>query len=144
MVCYVCSSGKPFLTAPIRVNDSFLTVPGAFFHLWFCLLLGHSSQAILPSKAYISLALLLMTSLRTGSFSFVFVSSSASSGVWRHHRGSLHACCIELTGATLRDPLIRAWCLMGFPQSEAHSHQVPPWFSRCFQPCRCVCALEGC
>lgn len=44
MACYVCSSGKPFLTASIRVNYYLLCVHMAFFHL----LLQHSSQATLP------------------------------------------------------------------------------------------------
>lgn len=62
----------------------------------------------------------MMTSLRTGSISF-FSSYHPQHLVefWRHHRGSINACCIELTEVALWGPLFRDWCLMGFPQSDA-------------------------
>lgn len=96
--------------------------------------------------ARISLALSLMTSLRTGPLScFSWYHPQHLVDFWRHHRGSINACCIEFTGFALRGPLFRDWYLMGFPQSESVDH-VPGGSVTLFPtllPCVCPWGLLG-
>lgn len=81
MACYVGSSGKPFWTAPVRADYDFLRVHVAFFHPP----LQHSSQATSPSR-YLHLFCPLDYDFPEDRvifffFSFLFISSSPSSGV---------------------------------------------------------------
>lgn len=46
-----------------------------------------------------------------------------------HHRDSIIACWIELTGFALQGHLFLDWCLMGFPGSEALECVYLWWFS---------------
>lgn len=95
VACYVCSSGKPFLTAPIGVNDFFLGVPGTFFHLLFCLLSENSSRATWPSNgSHLSCPLVDDLLEDRAAFLCLLIPSSASSGVLETSQG-FHKCLLH-------------------------------------------------
>lgn len=146
VACYVCSSGKPFLTAPIGVNDFFLGVPGTFFHLLFCLLSENSSRATWPSNgSHLSCPLVDDLLEDRAAFLCLLIPSSASSGVLETSQG-FHKCLLHwIHWVCIAGPLFRDWYLMGFPQSEAVDH-VPGGSVALFPtllPCVCPWGFLG-
>lgn len=129
MACYVCSSGKPFRTAPIGVNDSFLSVPG-HSSISCSVSCQHASQTTLPSNgSHLSCPLdddLLEDRVN---FFFLFISSSASSGVLEASQG-FNKCLLHWInwGCIVRSSLSRL-VFNGIP-TEWRSEACAWWFSR--------------
>lgn len=145
MACYVCSSGKPFRTAPIRVNDSFLGVPG-HSSISCSVSCQHASQTTLPSNgSHLSCPLdddLLEDRVN---FFFLFISSSTSSGVLETSQG-FSKCLLHWInwGCIVRASLSRL-VFNGIP-TEWGSEHVPggsvAWFPA-LSPCACPWGLLG-
>lgn len=105
MACYVCSSGKPFLTAPVRIHYSFLCVRMSFFHP----LLEHLFRR--PClKMTLHLFRPLDYDILKDRVFFFFLSLYHPQHLEEfliHHRGSINACWIELPGFALRGHLFQ-------------------------------------